>query len=488
MTACAACSARCWILLALIFLIEAWLWDHLEPIVALDRRAHLRGRGQGLDRRHDRAAACRDADRVRCSRSSLLFPVKLSGLWLLARRQWFAAGMVDRGLAKLVGLAVTAFIFEVTKPKLLQAQLVPLALRARADVARMGARSWSRPIRRADQRESAPHLPAEARGPHTAAVVAHPHAACALQARAQSLPVRASARVRREQPDRHEREPEQAEPDGQPGQQQHAGDDGRRRQHDADLKGRRRKLVVVVLASAIVALVLVLLERAPRQFDGALALAVGRLRLGCGSAPRSCPSRRSASPSRPSAPDRLRRGSVELASVRRPTSVKVLPDGLGLEEIPEVRRLDVELSAAVCALLPSVSENARNSASTAISSAIRLLRSLLSRAVAAAMLVMLDLVLDLVLHRMHTVTHVASPMQSDRRVNARSAGSVSRPRMGAAIDFQQAFGVNSRIDLRGRERRVAEQFLDRAQVAAARQQMGGEGMPERMRASPCPAG
>ena len=23
-----------WVLLALIFLIEAWLWDHLEPIVA----------------------------------------------------------------------------------------------------------------------------------------------------------------------------------------------------------------------------------------------------------------------------------------------------------------------------------------------------------------------------------------------------------------------------------------------------------------------
>ena len=68
-----------------------------------------------------------------------------------------------------------------------------------------------------------------------------------------------------------------------------------------------------------------------------------------------------------------------------------------------------ELSAAVCALLPSVSENARNSASTAISSATFLLRSLLSPAVAAAMLVMLDLVLDLVLNRVHTVTHVASP-------------------------------------------------------------------------------
>ena len=49
----------------------------------------------------------------------LLFPFKLLGLWLLAQKQWFAAGAV-LVLAKLVGLAVTAFVFEATKPKLLQ--------------------------------------------------------------------------------------------------------------------------------------------------------------------------------------------------------------------------------------------------------------------------------------------------------------------------------------------------------------------------------
>jgi len=49
----------------------------------------------------------------------LLFPIKLIGLWLLAHHQWFAAVLVLVA-AKLVGLGVTAFVFEVTRPKLLQ--------------------------------------------------------------------------------------------------------------------------------------------------------------------------------------------------------------------------------------------------------------------------------------------------------------------------------------------------------------------------------
>ena len=48
-----------------------------------------------------------------------LFPLKLLGLWLLAHKYWLAAGAV-LVFAKLVGLAVTAFVFEVTRPKLLQ--------------------------------------------------------------------------------------------------------------------------------------------------------------------------------------------------------------------------------------------------------------------------------------------------------------------------------------------------------------------------------
>ena len=48
-----------------------------------------------------------------------LFPLKVLGLWLLAHKYWFAAGDV-LVFAKLVGLAVTAFVFEATRPKLLQ--------------------------------------------------------------------------------------------------------------------------------------------------------------------------------------------------------------------------------------------------------------------------------------------------------------------------------------------------------------------------------
>jgi hypothetical protein len=48
-----------------------------------------------------------------------LFPLKLVGLWLLANEYWAGAvGMII--FAKFLGVGVTAFIFDVTKPKLLQ--------------------------------------------------------------------------------------------------------------------------------------------------------------------------------------------------------------------------------------------------------------------------------------------------------------------------------------------------------------------------------
>jgi hypothetical protein len=107
------------VLLAIIFLIEAWLWRRLEPIVeALVAWIPLR------------AAKARVAGFVRTLPPAatlivfavpvvVLFPLKLVGLWLLAHKYWYAAGMI-LVLAKLVGVAVTAFVFEVTKPKLLR--------------------------------------------------------------------------------------------------------------------------------------------------------------------------------------------------------------------------------------------------------------------------------------------------------------------------------------------------------------------------------
>ena len=107
------------ILLAIIFLIEAWLWRHLEPIVEwIVARIPFRGVKAwiaGTVRKLPPAATLI----VFLVPVALLFPFKLLGLWLLAQKQWFAAGSV-LVLAKLVGLAVTAFVFELTKPKLLR--------------------------------------------------------------------------------------------------------------------------------------------------------------------------------------------------------------------------------------------------------------------------------------------------------------------------------------------------------------------------------
>jgi len=49
----------------------------------------------------------------------VILPVKFLEFWFLAHRQW-VAGIVLLVLAKLVGLGVTAFIFDATKDKLLQ--------------------------------------------------------------------------------------------------------------------------------------------------------------------------------------------------------------------------------------------------------------------------------------------------------------------------------------------------------------------------------
>src|ERR1043165_8828396 len=107
------------VLLALVFLFEAWLWEHLRPIVAwvvgLVRWDRLKAR---------LAAAIGHLPPyptllVFLSPVVLLFPLKLLGLWMLAHGSWLGA-MAVLALAKIVSMGVTAFIFELTRPKLLQ--------------------------------------------------------------------------------------------------------------------------------------------------------------------------------------------------------------------------------------------------------------------------------------------------------------------------------------------------------------------------------
>ena len=108
-----------WILLAVVFLIEAWLWDHLEPIVArFVALIPLRTFKQWL------------ADRVDTLSPAMtlivfivpvipLFPLKLVGLWLLAHEYWFSA-ILTIIFAKFLGVGVAAFVFDVTRDKLLE--------------------------------------------------------------------------------------------------------------------------------------------------------------------------------------------------------------------------------------------------------------------------------------------------------------------------------------------------------------------------------
>jgi hypothetical protein len=107
------------ILLAIVFLIEAWLWRHLGPIVewivaCLPLRA-VKARIAGIVRKLPPAATLV----VFAVPVAALFPLKFIGFWLLAHKQWIAAATL-LAFAKLFGLAITAFLFKATKPKLLQ--------------------------------------------------------------------------------------------------------------------------------------------------------------------------------------------------------------------------------------------------------------------------------------------------------------------------------------------------------------------------------
>ena len=108
-----------WVLLAVIFLIEAWLWDHLQPIVErVVARIPLRAFKHWLTGKIATLSPALTLI-VFVVPAILLFPLKLVGLWLLAHEYWVSAA-TTMVFAKFLGLGVTAFIFDVTRPKLLQ--------------------------------------------------------------------------------------------------------------------------------------------------------------------------------------------------------------------------------------------------------------------------------------------------------------------------------------------------------------------------------
>jgi hypothetical protein len=126
-----------WVLLAVIFLVEAWLWDHLEPIVArVVALIPLRAFKAWLAERVDTLSPAMTLI-VFLVPVIPLFPLKLAGLWLLTHEYWLAA-VFTIVFAKFLGVGVTAFIFDVTRSKLLEMRWFEklyefvIALRAKA--------------------------------------------------------------------------------------------------------------------------------------------------------------------------------------------------------------------------------------------------------------------------------------------------------------------------------------------------------------------
>jgi hypothetical protein len=107
------------ILLALLFVFEAWLWTHLEPIVAwavaVVPLQRLKARIAAAIARLSPAATLI----VFTVPLLVLFPLKFLEFWLLAHRHWLGA-VLTLIAAKLLGLGVTAFVFGAARPKLLQ--------------------------------------------------------------------------------------------------------------------------------------------------------------------------------------------------------------------------------------------------------------------------------------------------------------------------------------------------------------------------------
>jgi len=109
-----------WVLLAVLFLIEAWLWDHLSPVVA-----RIVGFIPWVALKHKLA---RTIERLPpwatlivfiLPLAVLLLPLKFLEVYFLATGQWVGAIAVII-VAKLAGVGVAAFIFDVTRDKLLQ--------------------------------------------------------------------------------------------------------------------------------------------------------------------------------------------------------------------------------------------------------------------------------------------------------------------------------------------------------------------------------
>lgn len=136
-------------LAALVFLFEAWLWDVLTsfwrwlaahlPIDRLKRTVET-----AISQLPPYAALA-----LFLIPGLIVFPFKLAGLWLIARGSLFL-GAATFFAAKIVSMGLAAFLFELTRPKLLSlawfARLYTMILRGR-DWAHMLVDPYLQPVK-----------------------------------------------------------------------------------------------------------------------------------------------------------------------------------------------------------------------------------------------------------------------------------------------------------------------------------------------------
>ncbi len=112
-------SRALWFLLALIFLFETWLWDHVKEWL------RAIGRLLGVERLEPwlRSFVSRLSPRVTLVLFALpavfILPFKLLALGLIAKGH-VALGLVAIFIAKTFALGVTSFLFDICKDNLLQ--------------------------------------------------------------------------------------------------------------------------------------------------------------------------------------------------------------------------------------------------------------------------------------------------------------------------------------------------------------------------------
>lgn len=109
-----------WVILALLFLLEAWLWDHLEPVV--ERTVNLIPWGRlkvSLARLIANLPPYVVLVIFLIPLILVLLPLKFLEVYVIMTQGW--VGVVLALLfAKILGVGVTAFMFDVTRSKLLQ--------------------------------------------------------------------------------------------------------------------------------------------------------------------------------------------------------------------------------------------------------------------------------------------------------------------------------------------------------------------------------